>query len=115
MEGPDILKVLVLSEVSDDYEEIEHILFQLTPLADKFDLTIRLIEVRQALIELIETGLVKAYQLSPGHRSAEEIQGIPPENIDGIYYLVTDSGKLKLNAWSRLPPFETAFPEPTDS
>jgi hypothetical protein len=97
MQPFDTVSTLVLSEISDDYEEFEHIYHRVAALSGKSGMIIRPLDVRQALVKLIETGLAKAYRLST-QGPAEEIQGVPLEDSEDVYYWITENGKIELAA-----------------
>jgi hypothetical protein len=74
----ELVRVFVLNELADDYEEFDHISENVIKLGVDCGLTIHSSEILDALMYLIESGLAKAYRL--GGPTAEEIQGVPPRD-----------------------------------
>lgn len=99
----DLTRMLVLNEISDDFEEPQHIHEVLAPLAEKCQFIITQEEVKQALIHLVRSGLARAYRLSPWSEG-EEIQGAPlPEQAGDYYYWITDEGRKTQGAFKGWP------------
>jgi hypothetical protein len=98
----ELIRMLALNEISDDYEEPAHVHEQLTRLAEQCGMTINPLDVRLALIDLVKLGWAKAYRLSP-EDPIKEAQGAPAiEQADDYYYWITDSGREvqgSFNGW----------------
>ena len=97
----ELIRVFVLNEIMDDYEEVEHITKNVTKLGEECGVVVQEQEIVRALISLTENGFAKAYRMArkPGAR-AEEIEGVPsPENIQNpdpysrFYFWATERGK----------------------
>ncbi len=85
--------MFVLDAIADDYENLEKIDTHVNRLALECGLTIHSSEVLQALIDLIATGLAKAYRLSTVV-PAEEFQGVPTAaEVKDYYFWVTEKGR----------------------
>jgi hypothetical protein len=99
----DLIQMLVLDEISDDFEEPQHIHERLAHLSERCQLTITQENVRQALTDLVQSGRAKAYRLSLGD-PGEEIQGAPPpERANDYYYWITDEGRKIQEAFDGCP------------
>jgi hypothetical protein len=102
----ELKRMLVLNEISDDYEEPQHIHERLAPLAEQCRMPITPEDVRQALIDLVQAGWAKAYPLAMGEKGEEirdAIQGLPPERVGEHYYWITDEGRKIQNAFTGFP------------
>jgi hypothetical protein len=101
MNRKDLVRAAVLLDISDDYENTEHIVHSqwLSSVAETCRATFDPHEVTDALSELIQTGLAKAYRLSP-YAPAEEIAGVPSsDQFDDyyIYFYITEEGKVEIH------------------
>jgi hypothetical protein len=76
----------VLNEIGDDYENLEHIRSLIAKEAERCGLVISIVEIAQALVDLMEAGLAKAYKLTPTRRTAEEVPSVPSLDRIGEYY-----------------------------
>jgi hypothetical protein len=94
--------MLVLNEIADDYEEPVHVREQLASVAERCGMVIEPVDVRHALIDLVELGWAKAYRLSP-RDPVEEVQGAPAiERAEDYYYWITEKGREvqgSFNGW----------------
>jgi hypothetical protein len=94
MNRDELIRMFVLDEIMDDYEELDHITERIARWGAKCGVVIQKQDVVQALISLTENGFAKAYS------NSKEIEGVPP--LDAIqdpdlytrcYFWVTDSGR----------------------
>jgi len=93
MSQHDLIRLLVLVEISDDYEEPEHVYENVAKRARLCGMVIQFVDVRTALMELVGSGLAKAYRLSTTAQ-AMEIQGFPPvDQVHEYYFWITEKGK----------------------
>jgi len=84
--------MLVLNEISDDYEPMERIQAAASALGKAAGLTISPEEIAAALKALIRDGLAKPYLLS-ATTPARAIEGVPADdNMDEFYFWVTPKG-----------------------
>ena len=93
----ELLRLLILEDVCDDYEEIEHITGSVTVLAQKCGINVTRDEIVQELMNPIDAALVKAYRLFSSRRPAEAFDGRPPlteleESGGYTYFLITENG-----------------------
>ena len=98
MNRQSLVRTVVLLDISDDYENTEHVTQSLSQVAQACRVVFHRHEVIEALSELIQSDLAKAYRLSP-YAPAEEITGVPPRHqFDdySIYFYVTDKGKAEV-------------------
>ncbi|MEO5922847.1 MAG: hypothetical protein ABIR70_03375 [Bryobacteraceae bacterium] len=79
------VKVNVLNEIADDFEEIGQVMIQLDRWAS--DIAITRDEAKAALLKLVEDGLAKAYDL---HVSQVPISGSP--NPEYHFFYITPQG-----------------------
>ena len=98
MNRSELLRLFILDDIADDYEEIEHITGNVTALAQKCGLTVSSGEVREELMNLIDAGFAKAYRFT-GRHLPEDIRGRPlPEELEEtatgyVYFWITESGR----------------------
>ncbi len=92
----EVIQIIVLNEVSDDYENLAYIQEHAVPYLQQNGISISVEDVVSALICLIDEDLVSSYNLwtSP----VTEIQGKPPTaQMEELYFYQTSKGK-ELNA-----------------
>jgi hypothetical protein len=102
----ELVRWLVLNEISDDYENIDQILLpHLAEIGAEYGLTIERGEIVQALRWLIAEGMAKAYLLSGWEPYKTEIAGEPPfdviEENFATYFYITEKGmdaKIEMDA-----------------
>jgi hypothetical protein len=105
MTRAELVRLAVLLNISDDYEEPVHVYEVVAYELGLCGLSLVPEETQKALIELTESGLAKAYYLGPG--PGEELQGIPPfDGSHSYYFLITDDGFQTLAAWRKDWPFD---------
>lgn len=93
MKRKEIAVMFVLDVIADDYENLEMIDMEVSELGRRCGMNLGHVEIRSALLHLIEAGLAKAYRLSPV-RPPEELVGPPSLNeIDGVYFFRTEEGR----------------------
>lgn len=93
MKEHDFVRLLVLVQISDDYEEPEHIYENVAGKAMLCGITVQPADIGKVLVDLVESGLAKAYRLSTTE-PAIEIEGAPPvDQVQGYYFLITERGK----------------------
>jgi len=89
---------LVLSEISDDYENIDQVILpEVSKVCAKCGLVIERSEIVDALARLIQDGLAKAYELSCWEPFSTELHGMPVvdlvEEDFKTYFYITKQGK----------------------
>ncbi len=93
---------MVLNEISDDYENVDQVILRnIRGDKDKLGFTVERSEIVNALAELIEGGLAKAYLLS-ATEPARELQSMPPldvieENFKTYFYITKKGMDLHLS------------------
>jgi hypothetical protein len=97
MNRAELVRLMVLNEICDDYENVDQIIFpQVARQAAKCGLAIERPEIVDALAKLIQDGLAKAYLLSPFEPFSTELEGMPPldviEQDFETYFYVTKKG-----------------------
>ena len=104
MDRNEILRMFILDVLADDYENLEKIRREVTELGARAGLTIEQPEISRGVTDLTDSGLVRAYRLSPT-RPAEELQGVPPpEEVEDLYYWLTDKGReIQLSDYPQWP------------
>jgi hypothetical protein len=96
MERNELIRRMVLNDICDDYENVDQVIFpEVVETAARLGLTITRPEVVQALAELIERGLAKAYRLS--RTEPIDYEGMPPmmdvvEEDFATYFFRTKEG-----------------------
>jgi hypothetical protein len=98
MNRTELVRLGVLLEISDDYEEPQHIHDRLVDRLGVCKVAVTLEDIRRSLIDLVESGFAKAYRLGPG--DGYEVQGLPPlDRFQDHYFRITDEGKRILANW----------------
>lgn len=94
MTRKELVRRFVLNEIGDDYENVEHIHTLIARDSSRCGLEISRPDIVQGLRELIETGLAKAYKLTPTRRTAEEVTGVQSvDQMDDYYFWATPKGR----------------------
>ena len=87
-----LVRMFVLDAIADDFENLEEICKSVTNLGSACGLVVECSEVLQSLVDLIESGLAKAYRLSPVE-PVVRIDGVPARDVMCyLYFFVTDEG-----------------------
>jgi hypothetical protein len=82
-----------LNEIGDDYENVSKIYSEVSKISTQSRLTIGRAEVVQALIDLIQADLARAYRLSTTQRE-EELPNLPrPDEMEELYFWATAKGR----------------------
>jgi len=103
MTRADLVRLLVLNEICDDYENVDQIILpHVAKNAAKCGLVIERTEIVDALAALIQDGLAKAYLLSPFEPFSTELQGMPPldvieEDFETYFYATKKGIDLQLS------------------
>ncbi len=96
MERNELIRWIVLSEICDDYENVDQIILpHVARDCVKLGFVVERSHIFNALEELIEGGLAKAYLLS-GTKPAEELRGMPSLDVEEhfkTYFYATSKGK----------------------
>ena len=97
MDRRELVRLLVLSEICDDYENVDQIILpHVVKQTAKCGLAIERPEIVDALAGLIQDGLAQAYLLSSHPPYSTELPGMPPldviEEDFETYFLVTKRG-----------------------
>ena len=109
MDRIELVRMLVLNEICDDYENVDQIILpRVAKDAAKCGLVIERSEIVNALAGLIQDGLAKAYLLSPFEPYATELQGMPAldviEKDFETYFHATKKGiDFQLSHWTSWP------------
>jgi hypothetical protein len=94
MTREELVRLAVLMTIADDYEQPVHVYQCVAGDLGPCGLWVAPEETQTALIEITESGLAKAYRLSP---PAEELQGVPPfDGSHDYYFLITEDGLRSL-------------------
>jgi hypothetical protein len=105
MNREQLVRMLVLNEISDDYEALEQIEAAVTAMGRSAGLAISSSEIAAALKALIQDGLARPYLLSTT-APAREIVGVPADDeLDEFYYWVTPKGLERRMSDDRAWPF----------
>ena len=97
----EVVRTLVLAEISDDFEEPEHVNENITEIARLCGLSVERSEVLSMLRDLVESGYAKAYLLSMKGPAVEVEGPLPQDGTPDLYFLITDEGLKALAAWRR--------------
>jgi hypothetical protein len=102
MERNELIRLMVLNEICDDYENIDQIILpHVARDCAKLGVLVERSHIVNALAELIEDGLAKAYLLS-GRKKPEELQGMPSldvieEDFKTYFYITSKGEELHLS------------------
>ena len=97
MSREETLREMVLSSVADDYESFELIEEQVDKWATEAQIEVTADEMALHLADLIRSGLVRAFVLSP-QQPHSVVAEFSPERLDELWYLVTPEGVKKVKA-----------------
>jgi hypothetical protein len=99
MDRRELIRLLVLNEIGDDFENVDQIILpHVAKGAAKCGLAVERSEIVDALAGLVKDGLAKAYNLTPPVRDpfSRELQGMPSldvvEEYFTTYFYVTKQG-----------------------
>ncbi len=106
MNRRELIGLLILNGVADDYHNLWEILDDTGELAVQCGLKVQPSEVRAELMSLIEGGLVKSWRLSPIPPFVEAAAGVSPDGADSHYFLITDEGIQVLKSLAGSWPFD---------
>jgi hypothetical protein len=105
MNRTELIRLGVLLEISDDYEEPAHVHQNLVERLKVCGLAVTSEDIRMSLIDLIQSGLATAYWL--GTDSDEEVQGLPPlDRFQDFFFRITDEGNRVLEIWRKEWPLD---------
>jgi hypothetical protein len=104
MDRSEIIRRLVLSEIADDYENVDQCIFPyVSEECGKRGVKVERSDIVEALAGLIGDGLAKAYVLSSREPHASELSGMPSVEIVEedfeTYFYITRKGLDLLDAW----------------
>jgi hypothetical protein len=107
MKRRELVRFFVLMEIAEDYEEPQHIEHNVAERAKICGIPFNPEDVRTSLVELVESGLAKAYKLSTREPFVERIEGLPaPDAFEEYYFWITPYGKDSLACWRHEWPFD---------
>jgi hypothetical protein len=93
----ELVRMFVLSDISDDYEEPEHISSNVRERAGICGMEVQVDDIRNSLHDLVESGLAKAYRLTVD--PPEVFQGMPPiDQFLNYYFWITEKGLETLSS-----------------
>ena len=97
MNRDELVRLLVLDSIADDYENVDQIILgEVGEQLAKMGMTIKRQEIVNALGGLIQDGLAKAYLLSAREPYSTELQGMPSlevvEEDFQTYFYITKKG-----------------------
>jgi hypothetical protein len=103
MTRADLLKLLILGEIADDYEGLDHIASHVITRAQLCGLSVSPEEVHGLLTDVLRSGFASAYDVSvdpPVQVSAKEVIG----HLQGYYFWATEEGKRWFrSSWAEWP------------
>jgi len=95
------VRAFVLAEISDDFEEPEHVYENVAEISRTCGLSVDRAEVLGLLHELVELGLAKAYLLSPRDPVIEVKAPLLRDRMSELYFWITEDGVRALSTWRR--------------
>jgi hypothetical protein len=87
-----LLRLLVLAEISDDYEEVEHIYENVSDRARRCQIVVQRADICALLVDLVAGSLARAYNFSAPGPPIEVTGPLRPEQLDDYYFWSTQSG-----------------------
>lgn len=90
MTRDELIRMLVLNEISDDYEESEHVFENVSERGRNCGISVEVSDVNRTLLELVNSGSAKAYDL--WKNPPEELQTVPEDDLSKYYYWITPKG-----------------------
>lgn len=94
MKRDQLVRMFVLEEISDDYEDLERISKGVNKLGARCGLTIAHQEILSALANLIEVGMANAYRLEATREAPKPLPGVPPDDeMEEYYFWITRKGR----------------------
>lgn len=105
MKRKKLIQLVTLLEIADANEEPVHIYNRVAGRLAAVGIPVDPSDIRMSLVELVESGLAKAYWLGPG--SQREIDGVPPPaDFQDYYFWRTDEGLRIIPVWRQQWPFD---------
>jgi hypothetical protein len=99
MNRKDLIRLAVLLEISDDYEQPAHVYVRVTERLRACEVLVNPEDIGVSLRDLVESGLARAYRIS-GLGPVEDIEGMPAiDHLQDYYFWITDKGRLTLTSW----------------
>jgi hypothetical protein len=96
MTREELVRLTVLMHIADACEEPVHVYQSGAACLGPCGLWVAPEEIQQALTELTQAGLAKAYKLSPPQK---ELDDVPPfDDSSDYYFWITEDGLLNLTA-----------------
>ena len=107
MNRQQLLHILVLNQIADTYDAFERVIDCVTQLGTRCGVALEQSEIASELNKLVDSGLARAYRLSPDWRRFETITGWPrPSEIESSYFLLTDKGISEVRELRSLWPLD---------
>jgi len=107
----ELIRMLTLNEIADDYEEPEHVGELVAAVGRQYGLEIGPSDVTRALLDLVGLGWAKAHDLRT--RPPRELPGVPPaERAKEFYYWITEKGRGVQSSFEDWPFDEDGKPTP---
>ncbi|HWB85275.1 MAG TPA: hypothetical protein VG675_14120 [Bryobacteraceae bacterium] len=110
MERSEVIRRMVLNEISDDYENVDQVILpNVARECANLGIIVERSQVVEALAELVESGLAKAYRLSC-IEPAEELRDMPPVDVVEehfkTYFYISEKGLEVHLSDDASPPFD---------
>lgn len=101
-----LLRLLVLAEVSDDYEEVDHIFENVSARARLCQVAVQVDDVCATLADLVGLDLARAYRLSTTSPAVEVSIPLDRKQLKNYYFWITEKGKEWLHSSRDQWPFD---------
>jgi hypothetical protein len=107
MTPTELIRMFVLNEIGDDFEDLAMINSCVAEVMARCGLTLDSAEVSRSLHDLMTMGFARAYRLSPYHPN-EELDGVPTQaEMEHLYFYATEKGAAEHNRLDPQWPFDS--------
>jgi hypothetical protein len=100
-----LIRMLVLAEISDDYEEPQHVYENVSVRARLCGIPVERLDVQRVLLSYVDAGLARAYHFD---REIEDAATVTPglDEVGHYYFKITKEGLAALDSSGYPWPFD---------
>lgn len=107
--GSQLAQILVLNEIGDDYEHFARIRRGVLAMTERMARTITTKEISDAILEVIRSGLAKAYYLSPWGPPQEVAPDVVVSRMEELCGTCDEGTSSKVQEENQMSPHEDAY------